>query len=624
MLNQADVLNNLQTITRYCKSRFTTYYESDCFKGLKSRIDAIDDAIDLRFKQNEAFIAEIAPPVVRKDYLQTSAFLNKYFENDPIVTVDPIGETPKENADMMQTLLNCNFISTRFREECVNICFDNNARYGTMVGFTQFSTNYRGVGMKTEYSDEAGAPSPYPRNPTVGKCAAINYPIHPLNYFQSQHANTIGKNTFRGFIDEWYVFELILLIKNEHYLQEQLLEAIEKCKKGTRQEHWYGGRVDKDVKADYGRSTIHPLRIYTLLNFEGNEGDPTIYYVELIDDKVIRCEPNSLDENLVPLNTGYYFMRPDTWWGNSSTDTKIQFQNLNNWLFNSAVESFMKQEDRMILTRRGSGLDVADINNRHQNSGIVFYEGNEDPSKLMFPVQFNNPARPDLDWLNRELKQMIQDDSPVVNMMNKYNEGGLNNNTLGAAQMVANIGETMFVLPMKNTGYFIERMAETCAVMLTQFLGDRILIREQPTQNPIEIAKRQIIGEFVFKAKSTLLVNEKTERVNTSNIINQVLNWGAVQNPQIQAIVQSVNIPAMIEDWIRAWVGWNKDTTRYFDRNKAIELIANPPPPPQITGAPGSPPPPGGLPAQNPHGSPPPPAKPGAPVSPGPTTGGPQ
>jgi hypothetical protein len=219
---------------------------------------------------------------------------------------------------------------------------------------------------------------------------------------------------------------------------------------------------------------------------------------------------------------------------------------------------------------------------------------------------------------------MIQDDSPVVNMMNKYNEGGLNNNTLGAAQMVANIGETMFVLPMKNTGYFIERMAETCAVMLTQFLGDRILIREQPTQNPIEIAKRQIIGEFVFKAKSTLLVNEKTERVNTSNIINQVLNWGAVQNPQIQAIVQSVNIPAMIEDWIRAWVGWNKDTTRYFDRNKAIELIANPPPPPQITGAPGSPPPPGGLPAQNPHGSPPPPAKPGAPVSPGPTTGGPQ
>ena len=606
MLQPQDILKNIKTITRYCKDRYTTYYDSNCYKGLKARVQVIDDAIDLRFKQNEAFIAEIAPPVVRKDYLQTSAFLSKYFENDPLVTVDPIGNTSKDNADTLQVLLNCNFINTRFREEFICPCFDNQARYGTMVGFSQFNQNYRGVGLKTEYNGATGAASPYPRNPTAGKMAVVNYPIHPLNYFQLANANNLGRNTFKGFIDEWYVFELIMLRGNEHYIQENIEKAIEAGKKDNREEHWYGGRVESDVKADYGRSTIHPIRLYTLLNFDENEADPTIYYVEIVGDTVIRCEPNDLDENIIPINTGFYYMRPDTWWGNGSTDTKIQFQNLNNWLFNSAVESTMKQMDRIILARRGSGLDVADINNRHVSGGFVFADTQDDLSKLMYPVQFNNPARPDLDWLNRELKQMIQDDNPVVNMTNKYNEGGLNNSTLGAAQMVANIGETLFVLPMKNTGYFIERVAEVNHIMLSQFLGDELMIRAQPTQDPKKIAKEKIIGEYVFKAKSTLLINEKSERINTANIINQFLNWGAVQNPQMQAIIKNVNMTVLIEDYLRAWIGWNKDVSRYFDAATAMNEIMAPPAPPQ-TGAPGgAPPSPGGAPP-SPGGKPPPP-----------------
>ena len=80
-LSQADIQGKyLKTITTACLDRYNTYFEDDvAYKGLKNRCGVIDDAIDLRFRENEAFISEIAPPVVRKDYYETNAFLQKYF-----------------------------------------------------------------------------------------------------------------------------------------------------------------------------------------------------------------------------------------------------------------------------------------------------------------------------------------------------------------------------------------------------------------------------------------------------------------------------------------------------------------------------------------------------------------
>ena len=125
MLKREEIIRYLKTITTLFKSRYDTYYSSDCYKGLKSRCQLIDDAIDLKFKQNEAFISEIAPPVVNKDYRETNAFIVKYFENDPLASFRPIGATPKSNSDNAQLLVNINFLNTRFREECLTWVFDN-------------------------------------------------------------------------------------------------------------------------------------------------------------------------------------------------------------------------------------------------------------------------------------------------------------------------------------------------------------------------------------------------------------------------------------------------------------------------------------------------------------------
>jgi len=558
-LTPQQILKALPTIERKVNDQHDTYRKSQAYEGLRARCRLIDDAIDLNFKDNEAFISEIAPPVVRKDYYETSAFLVKYFQQNDIVNLKSVGGTPQANAKNLKYILNANYSMTRYRENCLLRAFDNIARYGTAVIFSRFDDNYRGIGMQTIHTPNGA--SPYSRVQATGSHAIINESIHPLNYFCNPDANYFGRKQYEGFIDQWMFSELLGLQDSNLYFADKIADVIERGKKGMPEQYWYGG-VDTDSLKDFSRATVNPLRMYTRLNFEGNESDDCIYYVEVIGGKVIRCHEVDLDMGYIPLQTGVYIPRPDTWWGNSSVDLKIPFQNLKNWLINTQVESVIKQNDRMILVRRGGPINVADINNRHHNSGIVFYNGSDsdDPAKMMYPVQFQNAARQDLDWLNREINQMIQENSASVNLQNKYNEGGMNNKTLGAAQMQAGLGETLLGFSMGNVANMIERVAEVNAIMMTQNYGDTLHLRESEYQGQLQIEKKDILGEYVFRAESSMMINDQQERIDKANAINQIKNWQGTQDPVFLAI----NTEQFRDDWIRAWVGSDADLARYI------------------------------------------------------------
>ena len=563
MLEQSEIQGKYkQAIVKHCLDRYNTYMNHDVHKSLMNRIKLIDDAIDRNFKENEAFIAEVAPPVVERDYRDTSAFLEKYFENDPITSFRPIGATPKANADNIQSLVHCNYITTRFRDDCLAHMFDNLARYGTAICFSQFNANYNGVGLETAYSE--GGLTPYPRLPITGKNAVVNFSIHPANYFQDATANSVGRGSFKGFIDQWYIADLFKYLNNDLYNQDELKKAIDECKKGQKEEFWFGNEHGGDNQCDirdFTRASCNPLRLWTYLRIEGNEDDNTIYYVEILNRHIIRCHPNDLDYNIIPLETGVYYPRPKTWWGNSNLEMKMAFQNLKNWLINAKVEDVMKASDRIILARRGSGLDVADINNRHQYGGFVFTDTTEPLNNLMFPVNFQSSNQRDYDWLNREINQMIQESSPAVNLMNRYNEGGMNNNTLGAAQMQAGMGEIMLSFPMKKVASLLNRVSEINARLLIQFFGDVINIRTSPQQDPQQLMKKEFLGEWACENKSTIFVNEQRDKIDKANAINQIINWSAsVMGQKFQAI----NLDPFLRDWIRAWAGQGADLNEYI------------------------------------------------------------
>jgi hypothetical protein len=109
-----------------------------------------------------------------------------------------------------------------------------------------------------------------------------------------------------------------------------------------------------------------------------------------------------------------------------------------------------------------------------------------------------------------------------------------------------------------------------------------------------------MLGEFCYKAKSTFFLNDKTERVDKANVINQILNWKATQQPDFQ----SLTMAPFIKDFVRAWVGQGADLSEYIQ--------APQPPQTQSLGAEGAPPQnPGPQPGQQPPSAPP--ATPAAP-----------
>ena len=581
MLSQEEIFTKyLRTITNKCMGWYQHYFESRVYKNFKARCSIIDSAIDGKFANQNSFVADVSPMIIRQDYNTSNAFLSKYFENDPLISLRSIGSTPQHNADVMTGILQNNFVVQNMRERTMLKLFDNLSRYGTTGAFVQFDEAYEAGGMMTV---DAGpdAVSPYPTITGEGKKVAVVKSVHPLNIMMDPLANFQSDSQYIGFLDTWFVSDLFSLVEDENYFAENVKKAIESCKKGQSEEFWYGGGDSETT--DHSRAMIHPLRMWTTLGFDGNEQDNTIYYCEFVHNHLIRCHPAGVTKYTIPLQTGVYYPRPDMWMGNSNLEFKMAYQNLKNWLIGATIESTMKQMDRMILVRRGSGVNVADINARHQMGGIVYYDGMDDPSKLMYPVQFQNTARQDTEWLNREVNQMIQELSPVVNMQNKYNEGGLNNSTLGAAQMQAGLGEVLFNFPMKCVSYFLQRIGTVCTITLQNNLGDTIPFRPSASQDEKMVAKRAILGEYVYSTESTYYTNEKGERIDTANMITTAINWMATQNPAFQGL----NLNAMLRDWVRSWKGTGTDIDKYLSAQQqavpqpAVPGMAPPPPPQQ-------------------------------------------
>lgn len=544
-----------KAVKTYVKDRKDTYFDSKPAKALKSRVKIIDDIIDMKFR--ESSIAEVAMPVVRKRWRELNAFIRKYFENDPMLTFSQIGDTPEENAILRTQLVNRNFASTEFRRDCFRWLIDSASRYGSFVAFTQYTQKSgRSAGRKIQHDPEGL--DPYPRNYQQGrKQNAITFPVHILNYFCDIDKNCFSKGTYEGINDNWRISTLYTLLNDENYIRESVEKIIGQCKKGHVDEHWHGSDKESEI-ADYSRETVTVSRVLTNLNFAGNEDDAGEYYVESIDGEIIRINESGLDENERPITTGTLINRTNTWWGNTDLEDVIPQQNVKNWLMQTEIESVAKQLDSFILAKRGS-IDAADWNNRHQLGGLVYTDVENVPlDKIMYQFQRRDFSLNNLDWVNREINQSVQESSPVVNLQNKYNEGGLNNSTLGAAQMAASIGEILQYDMMNNFSYGLIHIGKICANILEIMLDEKFVLPIKK-QNVI-LEKHQIMGDFSMVHESTLKINDVSEFTKKVNMLTQFLNWRGTGDPAFQGI----NVPKLVRDVIKSGNGWYSDVDDYY------------------------------------------------------------
>lgn len=551
------------TITNAVIDRKSSYFDSvKVYKSLKKRCGILDDIIDLRFKSNDAFVAEVALPIGRKRKRELDAFIRKYFENDPLVTYTELPGTPEEFAKNRQMLVNKNWVSTHFRKNALHWLIDSLGRYGACCGYTQAVEGYGQGGKRLMYNvDGFGS---YGRMPTQNtRKNAITYPIHILNYFCDVNSSYSNVKPFEGFIDTWTVAQLRMCLNDENYIAENVEKILQSCKKGTSDKDWYGGNGLAE-KRDETRYTFNVNKFWGKLQFSGNEDDDTEYYIEFVDNKIIRIHESELDCNERPIKTGCLLTRPEVWWGNTDLEDVIPHQNVSNWLINTQIEGTMRLMDRFIMMPKGK-IDISAINNRHQLGGVVYYDGAFDPSREVFQLQQKDYALQNLDWLNRELKQSVQESSPVVNLQNKYNEGGLNNSTLGAAQMVASIGEILQSDMMQNVSWFIESVADVSANILTNVLDDQFMI---PSQNGGKVInKYEMMGDFECQTVSSLTMNDVQEFTDWSNKLTQFLNWMGTGHPAFQ----NINMERVVKDIVSSGFKKYGDPDKYWNPQPQIQ-----------------------------------------------------
>jgi hypothetical protein len=217
----------------------------------------------------------------------------------------------------------------------------------------------------------------------------------------------------------------------------------------------------------------------------------------------------------------------------------------------------MKLMDSVTMYPRGA-IDLADWNNRHQMGGLVPYDGNQKPSDSMYQFQRKDTSLNNVDWMIREIKQSTQESSPIVNMQNKYNEGGLNNSTLGAAQMVASIGEILQFDMMNNFQYGLLHIGEVSANILEIMLDEEFTLPVNKEYKVME--KHRIMGEFDGIVESSLTLNDQTQFANQTNRLTQMLNWAGTGRPEFN----NINYSRLIKDVLKSGNKWYSNEDDYY------------------------------------------------------------
>jgi hypothetical protein len=523
-------------ITAMFIQRKNQWFQSPQYRGLQNNCRQMDQYIDNNSPAVSTFISDISPQTIRRGYHEYVSLFAKFLETDPLFSVRRTAGMNAENESKIISILTDNLQKTYFRELCLQWNIDHIVRYGTSVTYTYAVNDHDANALMTVKTDTGD----YEQVEQGGDNAVLSTAVHPLNTIQDPRSNFMVKPDFEGFIGDICVSNIAVLLENENYITKNLRAVFEQCKNGLPDEHWFSG-TGIDARRDYGKGHSNITHFWTRLGFEGNEDDPTKYYIEAIGDKIIRIEENDLDDNIVPLAIQRILPRQYTWYGNSPLVDKISIQNMQYWLINTVVESTARLQDRIVLYREGE-LDVEAINSRHQTGGFVPVKSQQqDLSRLMFSPALPNVAYRESDWLMQEMRREDQESSAMPNF-NPMSAGGPTNKTLGGAQMMASIGETKMA----------SMVGQMCAG-LADVAKHQIALLKSSNRDDISLTsgevfpKEVLLGKYNFSVKTSNVFNYMRESQDAENRMNQHINRMATGLPHFKA----VKIGSLIKDCFR-------------------------------------------------------------------------
>lgn len=538
-----------QKVTNYLLERRGTYESSKCKKHLKARYEKLRNSIDMNFGSagvrgaiGNQWLSKLAFPLVREQYLLVRAMTKRNFRGSPLITVEPVNNTPMDNAVNMQDVLSLNLKSTMFRETAFDRIVDDVSRYGVGVCYSQFEHREK-MFLKTVNTQLGPQRMQVPSR----RKNCWNYRVHPLNYFQNDLVADPEQSDFRGYVENVPISSLIDDARRfpDNYLKKNLELIIKDAKADAfRDEYFYSD--DKSAR-DFAKAGVDRLHFWAKIALDGNEDSDITYYCQIVGDKLIRIQSNWLDEDHCPLTVYTMRNRSEYWWGNAWCEDVIPHENFTFMVMNMKAELGLKQLERFIFYPKG-WIDPADLAARHMNGGWVPVDlkNNLQMQNAISEFQPRDTSTGDIDWLFREVKESVQKMSPKPDFLRNGNKGGLANNTATAANLINDTIDQLESDCMETFAYALTLTGKKNVLQLQQFLGDQIRIRPNPKAAPKELWKSEILGDFWYTVLSSLHKNTVQEAIRVQNVLTQMINFKGTGDPTWQ----NVNMVPIARKWI--------------------------------------------------------------------------
>lgn len=519
-----------------------TYYQSKCYRALCGRLDRLFNLIYMNRDSNRnaytganEWMSKIQIPLVREMYLVLRSAMKKSWAQDPLITLEPLGNTDYSAAQNAQELLNLNYVNTQFRDKTLNECYRWLSGYGTALMHSQYEVKNSKT-TKTAFDPIRGY---YKSDVADTSANCYNYIIPLKHYFQNPNISDYDRSNYRGHVQRIPLTALIAEAKKnpELYIIDRLKKVIEEARNNALK----NSEIISKEKGD--SDTIIEVDVYKIAgtaNIKGNEADDTKYVAWMAGEHIFRFHKNENDYGI----DGYSCMNIDRFqeyfWSNSPIENVVSHENIMTMIMQMSMDNAMRSLERYIFYDEGS-IDFADIQNRHKNDGFIGVRVKDMPIQNMFSeYQRKNSSIAELQYMMSEAKEAAQRVSVKADLSRQGLQGGPRNETLGAAQILVEQGQAQEFDLFDNMAAGLKENARTNLVLLQMNLPFEFAVRNYQKKQTRELELKDILGDFIFNVETSLTKNSVGEVQRLSNVITMLLNWKGTGNPAFQNVDQGV------------------------------------------------------------------------------------
>lgn len=538
-------------VSDYLLSRDRDYMQSRCRLRLEKRYQWLKSSLEGAYSPSKntgfavnSWLPTLIFPMVREMKYMVRAMTKKNFRQDPLITLNPMYETPFGNAINAQIALNTNFKRTLFRAKCFDRIVDDVANFGCAISTSSImrTQNNRLKTISTPFGPEQTRVSGQMRTNVV------NIPVHILNYAQNPLISDPDDSDWKRTFESIPLSRLIAKYKSnpEFYLKSGIEFVIKSAKNEVFKDTdmWVDDKTSKDM-ANHG---IDVKNFETKMWISGNEDDDRTYMVQMVQDKIISFQENTYDDTISTTNV--YRMRRTTeyFWGNTPSEDIMPHEKFTHILMNMKAQNALQIMERYIFYMDDS-IDPGELNNRHRNGGFVRVnqKQNLQIQNMIHEYQGRDTSTNEIDYLMREIKESRQSMAFKPDFLRSGNKGGLANNTATAATILDETGNLLEADCMEVFGYDVCNLGKINTILLQMFLGPVVQLKTSPKEMPVKIMKDNLLGDFEYDIVSTINKNKIQETIRLQNAITQILNYKGTADPSWQ----NVNFIPIAKEWIR-------------------------------------------------------------------------